>query len=121
MSGLLLQLLRGKAQFKHFIAAPVYNDFHTANKNLPPLDEFLRGAKQAFVYVNQSLVKDEQIHHMQPCFTTALWQDIMKLGIGVCGLDFVLCLYYHVLGSWSIDGSLTISVEHGFAVVAALI
>lgn len=80
MSGILLQLLRGKAHFKHFIAAPVYNDFYTANKNLPELEEFMRGAKQAFVYVNQSLVRDDKIQHMQPCFTTALWQDIIKLG-----------------------------------------
>lgn len=64
-----------------FVAAPLYEQYQKENpKLLAPADDFVEGVTTAFQYVNTSLVQNEDVAHLKPCFTPHLWEQIKKMG-----------------------------------------
>jgi len=51
-------LLETWARCKHVvIAAPIYRDFAEENRQkIPDIDDFMRGARHSFIFVNRNLV-----------------------------------------------------------------
>ncbi|CAD7942159.1 unnamed protein product [Amoebophrya sp. A120] len=49
---------------------------------IPNLDEFLAGARQAFIHVNTNLVQLQggEIATLEPCFTPSFWEQIKHVG-----------------------------------------
>ncbi|CAD7937260.1 unnamed protein product [Amoebophrya sp. A25] len=73
--------LEVRAQAKHRVMmAPIYAAFSKEHKAVPKLHEFLRGARQAFIHVNTTLVREQDPVMLKPCFTPAFWEQIKEVG-----------------------------------------
>lgn len=79
---LYVGFLETRATVKHKIVAPIYTAFSAENQQIPELNDFMRGAKQAFIHVNTNLVSKSasEMNDLQKCFTNPFWEEIKSLG-----------------------------------------
>ena len=93
-----------------------YAAFAKQAEHLPKCEqEFLKGARQAFVHVNQGLaVKD--VEEFRTCFTKEFWNEIEKLAphFEVYSYFGISRFYFHTRGYFGVWNIL--KIEHYFCI-----